>query len=359
MDSSTSKYGLLTPPRMWSSYPARARQPDGQRCVGSQLESTRVKSSSTAAAAAASAAAPSVTPGSGRSPRSSIFSFGRSKPTTSRPNDLASWEPPSYEESQQSAPAPPRSNTSAQSSIGSPNDDRFAFLADFDTIFLVDDSASMSGARWKEAEKAISAIAPICTQHDADGIDIYFLNHRNHTDESSAGAYTHVTTASDVRTIFRSVRPVGSTPLGHRLHQILYPYLWRVQAMQTSPATNGGQIEPATYVKPVNIIAITDGEFTDDAESIIIRVAQTLDHVGCLPWQVGIQFFQIGEDERLRQYLQELDDELGNRSRNGKMRDIVDTVPWRGRSGQRLDAEGILKCVLGAVNKKYDRRSVQ
>lgn len=130
--------------------------------------------------------------------------------------------------------------------------------------------------------------------------------------------------------------------------------------MQAARTADGYLSDPTLYVKPVNIIAITDGEFTDDAESVILQVARTLDSAGsgAPPWQVGIQFFQIGEDERVRRYLQELDDDLGRWCRDEKVRDIVDTVPWRGRSGASLEAEGILKCVLGAVNKKYDRRRI-
>lgn len=130
--------------------------------------------------------------------------------------------------------------------------------------------------------------------------------------------------------------------------------------MQAARTPDGYLSDPSLYVKPVNIITITDGEFTDDAESVIVQVARTLDSAGCgaLPWQVGIQFFQIGEDESVRRYLETLDDDIGRWCRDEKVRDIVDTVPWRRKSGQGLDAEGILKCVLGAVNKKYDRRSV-
>lgn len=48
-------------------------------------------------------------------------------------------------------------------------DSLYAFLREFDTIFVVDDSSSMLGQRWREAE---AAMAPICTQYDQDGIDI-------------------------------------------------------------------------------------------------------------------------------------------------------------------------------------------
>jgi uncharacterized protein YegL len=231
------------------------------------------------------------------------------------------------------------------------NDTAYSFLSTFDTVFLVDDSTSMRGKRWREAEDAIAAIAPICTHYDADGIDIYFLNHRNHSSSGggSVGGYKNVTDASGVREIFKSVSPSGATPVGTRLHQILTPYM-----RDLSRLTSQGR---ESETKPLNIIVITDGVFTDDAESVIVSVARQLDHpnVQAAPWQVGIQFFQVGDDEPAREYLQNLDDELVKRRSYDGIRDIVDTVPWRGDRGKVLNADGILKCVLGAVNKKYDK----
>ncbi|PLN78994.1 hypothetical protein BDW42DRAFT_173782 [Aspergillus taichungensis] len=206
----------------------------------------------------------------------------------------------------------------------------------------------MTGSRWKEAEEAIATIAPICTHHDQDGIDIYFLNHRRSALNNPNGGYMNITTADDVREIFHSVHPHGLTPFGSRLHDLLRPYLRRVES-------DSGQ-----RVKPLNIIAITDGEFTDDAESVLIDAARRLDACAAVPWQVGVQFFQVGDDRAARVYLQTLDDDLVRLSTQDRLRDIVDTVPWRGggRFGGTLNAEGILKCVLGAVNRKYDQREV-
>lgn len=266
---------------------------------------------------------------------------------------VPAWDPPAYDSQDWKAPT-------VTNGSSCDFDSRYAFLKDFDTIFLVDDSSSMSGPRWREAEEAIAAIAPICTQYDHDGIDLYFLNHRRAETANTTGAYKNITTADDVQEIFCGVRPRGSTPVGRRLLEILTPYLHRVEMMQASRNADGSLRDPSLFVKPINIIAITDGEFTDDAESVIVQVAKTLDHPRChaLPWQVGIQFFQIGDDESVQRYLQELDDDIGKHCSDKDLRDIVDTVPWRGKRGQSLDAEGILKCVLGAVNKKYDRRQV-
>jgi hypothetical protein len=202
----------------------------------------------------------------------------------------------------------------------------------------------MRGKRWCEAEDAIAAIAPICTQYDTDGIDIYFLNHRSHSFSGcgSVGGYKNVTDTLGVREIFRAVKPSGATPVGARLHQILTRYM-----RDLSQLTLEGR---ESELKPLNIIVITDGVFTDDAESVIVKVARELDHpeLHAAPWPVGIQLFQVGDDEPARRYLQNLDDELVKRRSREGIRDIVDTVPWRGEKAKVLDAGGILKCVLDA-----------
>lgn len=268
-----------------------------------------------------------------------------------RTQDHTLWSPPPY--SAVSA-APSRKISSYTSAEDSP----YAYLKEFDTIFVVDDSSSMLGSRWREAEEAIAAIAPICTTYDRDGIDIYFLNHRRASMSDMAGAYRNITTATGFREIFQSVEPRGVTPFGKRLAEILRPYLRSVEKMTAATNADGVLTDPSLFVKPLNIIAITDGAFTDDAESIIIQTAKVLDGPTCraVPWQVGIQFFQIGTDQVAAQYLQELDDELVKAAKGEGLRDIVDTVPWKGNSGQTLNADGIMKCVLGAVHKKYDRR---
>jgi hypothetical protein len=262
-----------------------------------------------------------------------------------------------------------------------PEESQYAFLGDFDTVFLVDDSSSMQGDRWREASKAIAAIAPICTQYDSDGIDIYFLNHRKRSASNSnyshyranndrysnwsqppydlrTDGYQNVTTARRVEQIFRDVQPKGSTMVATRLGDILEPYMQRVEAMHAAKKARGS-VDPDVVVKPINIITITDGEFTDDAEGIILKTARKLDGPTCdaIPWQVGIQFFQIGNDPRARDFLEQLDDDLSKQGQELHLRDIVDTVPWK-RDGVSLSGDGILKTVLGAVNKRLDRQYV-
>ena len=247
--------------------------------------------------------------------------------------------PPAY--------SPPQNNTVVPGAMSVSGDSPYSFLTQFDTVFLIDDSGSMAGRSWRETQAALSAITPICTTHDSDGIDIYFLNHRNRAG-SNLGGYTNVTTAAAVENIFQTVRPLGGTPTGTRLNQILKPYLAEVEN-SIERESHGHE----ATVKPLNIIVITDGVPSDDVESVIVNAAKKLDAYGAEPWQVGIQFFQVGREPEAAEDLQELDDALSGAH---GVRDMVDTVPWTGDDGQVLTAEGVLKVCLGSVNRKLDRR---
>lgn len=216
------------------------------------------------------------------------------------------------------------------SQVAVPADDPYAFLSTFDTVFVIDDSTSMRGPRWKEASSTLTSITPICTARDADGIDIWFLNHKS--------IYTNVNDVYAVECIFNNISPNGSTPIGTRLYNILNPYVQALQRHETK--------------KPLNIIVITDGAATDDPESVIVDAAKKLDAMQAPPWQVGIQFFQVGDDGEAAEVLRELDDALVDM---GCKRDMVDTVPSNGR-GASLSADMILKTVLGGVHRRFDRK---
>lgn len=216
-------------------------------------------------------------------------------------------------------------------------DDPFAFLANFDTVFLVDDSGSMAGRSWRETGTALAAIAPICAARDQDGVDLHFLNHPR--------SFTNITSAAMIEQAFKTVRPGGGTPTGTRLHSLLKPYLARVQEQTrlTGEAVRNGTALPAE-IKPMNIIVITDGVPSDDVESVIMQAARKLEACEAPAWQVGIQFFQVGHEPGAAEALQELDDDLVGEN---CPRDIVDTVPMhKSRStGSELHADKILKCM--------------
>lgn len=229
------------------------------------------------------------------------------------------------------------------------DDDKYAFLSSFDTVFVVDDSGSMAGSPWREVAAVLRSITPICTAHDSDGIDLYFLNHKSGTQgptNKGKDGYYNINSPETMAEIFNSVRPYGTTPTGTRLQSILKPYL-----------TSLSSAKDMEDVKPVNIIVITDGRPTDDPESSIVQNAMKLDKLEAPPHQVGIQFFQVGIDKDATEALRELDDDLAGQG----VRDIVDTVTWDGTASNStgaLSADGILKVVLGAVIRRLDRKSV-
>ncbi|EXM14040.1 von Willebrand factor A-like domain superfamily [Fusarium oxysporum f. sp. vasinfectum] len=240
--------------------------------------------------------------------------------------------------------------TVSDTSRNSTNEDKYSFLSVFDTVFVIDDSESMKGPSWREAGDALAKIAPICTSRDPDGIDIYFLNHRSihkGTGIQAEGGYYQIREAKQVKDIFESIQPSGSTPTGSRLQHILKPYITRISC----------HARYLNSTKPINIIVITDGCPTDDPEAIIEHHAKKLDQIEALPHQVGIQFFQVGNEPGAGTALRKLDDDIAGCN----IRDMVDTFTWDASTSDgknELTEEGILKAVLGAVVRRLDRKTL-
>jgi hypothetical protein len=256
--------------------------------------------------------------------------------------------PPYTASATASSPAP--SSSSAQ------QEDPYTFLTAFHTVLLIDDSGSMAGRSWRETSQALSQLLPIIVARDADGIDIFFLNHQSSepgsvNDGIPAGGYRNVKDVAEVQRIFKTVKPGGGTPMGTRCRSILRPYLTKLEAEAKKNKVD--------EVKPLNILAITDGVPSDDVESVLIFAAKKLDTLDAAPHQVGVQFFQVGNEEGAAEALRDLDDGLVGLVQGG-IRDMVDTCTWMGGESAdgtlKLTAEGILKVVLGAVVKRLDRR---
>lgn len=267
----------------------------------------------------------------------------------SSPRDPHPCEPPSYTEAVQATRPPARPSSDL-------TEDEYAFLTKFDTVFLIDDSSSMTlESRWTETREALKIVAPICTKRDDDGIDVYFLNNKNPSHPQ--GGYTNITSADTVNKLFNKVSPRGPTFTGMRIEEILKPYLKKI-------ATHKDDLR-AAGIKPLNLIVITDGFPLDPLEETLLEVAKALDEAKAPSYQLGVQLFQVGSDDEATEYLKQLDDNLKTLcdSKNpGSVRDIVDTVTWDNASGKRflgskktLSGKAILKVVLGGVVKRLDK----
>lgn len=72
-----------------------------------------------------------------------------------------------------------------------------------------------------------------------------------------------------------------------------------------------------------------------------------LDSIRAPPYQLGIQFLQIGDDDEATEFLRELDDDL---KEEHSVRDMVDTTPYTGS----IDSAFVLQACLGAINRRID-----
>lgn len=206
------------------------------------------------------------------------------------------------------------------------------YLRKYDSVFLVDDSGSMAGQRWTEACDALKFIADEAFQYDVDGIDLLFLNSSSHAE--------HLKGQDEMQKILNSVSASGGTPTGARLDAVLGAYIGKLDAAIGTP----------TYgtIKPLDLIVITDGEPTDDPQPVLEKWAAHLDAKKHHPNIVGIQFVQIGDVATATTALINLT--------KGKVRSMVDTVPYNGSFTPEKLTRVLLGAVLPSIRAKQNAR---
>ncbi|XTI95818.1 hypothetical protein V2W45_1474725 [Cenococcum geophilum] len=175
--------------------------------------------------------------------------------------------------------------------------------ASFNTIFLINNSGSIVGRLWQKTRKALETIILIYTAYNTNGIDIYFLNNPDSTH------YCNITTPATITKIFTSIHLMGGTPIKQRAKP-----------------------------KLINIIVITNGEASDDVESLIIAAAKKLDKYDALAYK----------EPGAKEYLKQLNNKLAAGEED--LRNIINIIPFTKNKGTKLTANGILKVVLSAVN---------
>lgn len=272
-------------------------------------------------------------------------------PTSYNPSSYPpSYNPPSYQSLQQPPPGypqqptatfgypsqqgngeyrPPAGNATAKYGIP-PN--ALSVLSGYDIVMIIDDSGSMrfseGGARISEVRECLKSFVEIACEVDSDGIDICFLNQ---TDLEE-----NITDPNMIDTVMDKVKWDGPTPIGNRLKTFLNQYY--------------GLLEQNPQTKPVSIVIITDGCPTDKQllEQTIIDCSRRMQNRGT-PQHIGIQFFQVGNDESAKRFLTKLDDDLEHKYH---INDIVDCV-HSGSSHLSLK-DRFIKALSGGVNAEVD-----
>lgn len=169
----------------------------------------------------------------------------------------------------------------------------YARLQQYDTLFLVDDSDSMYGPRWRTTAHILAKIASIATKYDQNGVDIRFFN--KYIDDAER---RNLTSADQVMRLFSKVVPEGPTLTADILDEELNEYMYDYRKDRRK--------------KGLNVIILTDGEpeRRQNVEAVIVKYARKLKDMSAKQLQVGLQFVQIGGDEGAATFLKSLDDDL-------------------------------------------------
>ncbi|KAI1174685.1 hypothetical protein F4777DRAFT_599307 [Nemania sp. FL0916] len=233
-------------------------------------------------------------------------------------------------------------------------DDPYAALKHLNTLFLIDDSASMQHC-WDEVWDILRILAPVCIEHDPDGIDIEFVNYRAHgyfftgrSGYKNIGLMKGMIDMHDnVAGIYHCVKPKGRYSMDTRLGSILGDYMSSFALLHAE--TRGRKL-----LIPLNIIVITDMQWYSDQFKFdaITRTARRLDKLGAPQYQVGVQFFRVGDGGREvdSATVRFIDDQIWKEK---GVRDMVDMTTWTGKPGE-LSPDGLLKVLLGAVRRSVD-----
>ena len=229
---------------------------------------------------------------------------------------------------------PRRSKSDFPSKRANTDDDVFNRLKLFDTVFIVDDTGSMGLSerkdvpdgpnRWEVTKQALEHVAEIAAMHDEDGIDIRFLK---------AGEFNEngIISGERVAEILENIDVAdenhgGGTEFKPPLEDVIRSYLANYEDyMEEVAEFKRSKGRAGTHPKEpkfLNVIVITDGQADDEeeVEEYIIKTAKKLDEMDAPKNYIGIQFIQIGDDERATSFLQRLDDEL--KTQRNPIRDV-------------------------------------
>jgi hypothetical protein len=173
-------------------------------------------------------------------------------------------------------------------------------LSLFDVVLYIDDSGSMqfeeNGERIKDLKLVLSRVAYATSLFDEDGVQVRFMNSEERGD--------NIRSEAQVEQLVQRIQFKGLTPMGTNLkNKVLEPLV-------LAPA-RAGQLR-----KPVLVITITDGQPAGEpqnavAESIRAAVEELQRNPRYGRGALSLQFAQVGNDLKAREFLGKLDSEPG------------------------------------------------
>ncbi|KAM6503826.1 hypothetical protein JOM56_000769 [Amanita muscaria] len=214
------------------------------------------------------------------------------------------------------------------------------YLRNFEVLFVVDDSGSMEGDKWKETRDALADIAEYAFELNVHTVSMRFLNDAIYVRGLQASVLLFLVpqtanlakTKAKVLSLFDKVQPNYTTPIGAVLNAVFGQHLGRIDA-----AVQQGESE-YSKIPPLDIIVLTDGMPTDKPAEVVSEAVKRLRSSHYHPNTMGVQFVQIGDEDLAKDALTEL--VMGDNTK------IVDTVPYRGVVTSKM----LQRILLGGVH---------
>ncbi|KAJ9226037.1 hypothetical protein DTO207G8_102 [Paecilomyces variotii] len=223
-------------------------------------------------------------------------------------------------------------------------------IREWHTIFVIDNTNSMSLpakrggklSRWDMVRGAMRYAAEVGAREDEEGVDVHFLLRDDQLKKMNVKSGDTILKVIDNVELRRSG---GRTFLEPILTKILSRYTAEFAAYR-----RGARVEEP---KPLDLIILTDGEANDKVETRkrLIKTAVKLDELDASARQVGIQFVQVGDDEKATEFL----NRLGKDIKDKYERQMVGTMSYHDineQSDQDTHQERFLEILLGAMTRE-------
>ncbi|KAI8611062.1 hypothetical protein BC830DRAFT_690821 [Chytriomyces sp. MP71] len=200
---------------------------------------------------------------------------------------------------------------------------------------------ALSGkSRWIQVRTLLAGMTDRIAQYNKRGVDVMFLN--------NSRVHGGVRQGEWMTAVFDGVGvPVGGTPTGASMHEILDAYTAVLRYDATFEA--------------LNVVVLTDGNANDFdlLQYTISHHVEMLTQRGCVLHQLGVEFVQVGDDEVATAQLDLLEEAVDAHRRN-HARDVVGVTT--ARTIQCMDAEYATKLILAGIDARvhgYIRQSPQ
>ena len=158
---------------------------------------------------------------------------------------------------------------------------------------------------WDALKSTCSILFEAVNRFDKDGVEIYFTV----SEDSQRAQHINKTDALD--SILSTRRPQNiPCDMSNRLDVIVQAYNHRLRKRYSDSGLLSFLDFFKRPVRPMSIYILTDGQWQDNPESVIQRLAYQLEALELSERQIGLQFISFGDDHAALERLKHLSDDI-------------------------------------------------